>query len=104
MNKKTLIIFIILFFLLYGYGFYKLGNTLYRINSSNTYSFNILPLFTEGFIGPLRTIYHIIFYNNLDGLPEYLWFILTDFSSPYAVIIFLTIIYKLFKVYSKKIF
>jgi hypothetical protein len=50
--KATLIGFVI-----YTLSFCSLGNTCYRIGSDGLKHIRILPLFTEGFIYPFRTIF-----------------------------------------------
>lgn len=51
-------------FSVYVYSFYNLGNTCYRMDGEGKYHFHPLSLFTEGFIGPLRTIYYCFQYNG----------------------------------------
>lgn len=76
----------LLLFLIYGISFYSLGNTLYRIDSTGNYNFSIIPLFTEGFIGPIRSLYYLFIYNGLfDGL-NFLWHIMTRPYYPYSMI------------------
>ena len=80
------------FLLIYGYNFYSLGNTLYRTNASGYKVFSIVPLFTEGFIGPLRTLFIMGSTFNLTGFVRLLLIFMTNFWSPYAVILFLYLI------------
>jgi hypothetical protein len=63
--------YIIIAFIIYVYSFIKLGNTVYRLDSNNNIQTNYLVLFTEGFIGPLRSFIYSVLYNN-SGL-EYLY-------------------------------
>lgn len=44
-------------FLIYTLSFCWIGNTCYRIGSDGLKHIRILPLFTEGFIYPFRTIF-----------------------------------------------
>jgi hypothetical protein len=58
MFKKILISFFI-----YTIFFCNLGGTCYRINSNGIYIFSLLPLFTEGLFGPIRTLYLLFSYG-----------------------------------------
>ena len=51
---------IILSIIIYTLSFYNLGNTLLRTNAIGNKTFTIIPLFTEGFYGPIRTFFFII--------------------------------------------
>ena len=53
---------ILLSFGLYTYFFYSLGNTFFRKDSDNVEHFSMIPLFTTGFISPLKN--NIKFYVN----------------------------------------
>lgn len=85
-------IYLLLFIIIYSISFYNLGNTLLRIDSSNNLIFRISPLFTEGFIGPLRTLYIMIITFNYKGFFYLLYIFLTNSWSPYAVMLWLVII------------
>lgn len=83
-------------FLIYSYFFYKLGNTLWRTNSKGIKSFSILPLFTEGLIGPIRSLLLIIIHGNLISIMTFLWFELFRLSNPFSAFIFVSLIFKIF--------
>ncbi len=80
------------FLLIYGYSFYSLGNTIFRIDSTGTKVFSLVPLFTEGFIGPLRTLFIMVTTFNFTGFVHLLFVFVTNFWSPYSVILFLYLI------------
>jgi len=92
LNWIKLLIYFLLFLVIYSYSFYKVGNTLYRKNSNNIYEFSIIPLFTEGFIGPIRGIYFLLLDYNFYGSFIILRIILTSLWSPYAVILLLYLV------------
>jgi hypothetical protein len=92
---KNCIIFT-LSFLIYTYFFYKLGNTLWRTNSKGNKSFSLLPLFTEGLIGPIRSLLLILIHGNLFNAMTFLWFELFRLSNPFSAFLFVSLIYKLF--------
>ena len=94
MNWIKIIIYLLLFLIIYGVSFYYLGNTLNRIDSTGKKVFSIIPLFTEGFIGPLRTLWIMIKTDNIYGFGILLFEFLTNFWSPYAVILMLCLIDK----------
>lgn len=91
-----IIIYLILFFLIYGYSFEKLGNTLYRLNANNQMVYSIKPLFTEGIIGPIRTLYLLFRYNGYTSGLSYFTIMITRLWSPYAVLLVLYIFNKKF--------
>ena len=68
---------ILLAFLIYSYFFCNLGNTCFRINSDNVKVFSIIPLFTEGLYGPIRSALLLLFYN---GFPEFLFYVFDSFT------------------------
>lgn len=92
MNLIKIFIYFIIFVAIYGVAFYLLGNTLYRINSSGNKVFSIVPLFTEGFIGPLRTLWIMLKTGNFYGFLRWVYILLTSLWSPYAVILLLFLI------------
>lgn len=85
--------------LVYSYFFCKLGNTIFRINQFNKVRFNIIPLFTEGFIGPIRTLFLLIKYQGFFSAIQFLFFELFRLSNPFTALFFVFIcneIYNLF--------
>lgn len=94
-NKFNLVkwlIYLALFLIIYGLSFYLLGNTLYRADSSGKKIFSLSPLFTEGFVGPLRSLYIMASTGNFYGFVHLLVVFITNFWSPYGVILFLYIV------------
>lgn len=90
---KLLINFLI-FFTIYSHEFTSLGNTTYRVNSTGIVEYSLIPMFTEGFIGPLRTLYLVINHGQIFSFFK-LWFeFVTNFWSPYAVIVFVYLLNK----------
>ena len=79
MKVKLLISFVI-----YTYCFCNLGNTCYRINHTGKYCLNLLPLFTEGFIGPIRSLFLLLCTGNFNHALHYFIFELTNLSNPYT--------------------
>ncbi len=75
-------------FIIYSHAFTTLGNTTYRVNSKGIVEYSLIPMFTEGFIGPLRTLYLLVNHGQIFSFFK-LWFeFVTNFWSPYAVIVF----------------
>lgn len=74
--------------MIYSYFFYKLGNTIFRINQFNKVSFNIIPLFTEGFIGPIRTFFLLAKYEGPCSTLQFLFFELFRLSNPFSALFF----------------
>ena len=88
---------ILISFVIYTIFFCNLGGTCYRINSNGIYIFSLLPLFTEGLFGPIRTLYLLFsngFYPELfltlfDNL-----FSLHNFFGALLFVIYIEYIYK----------
>ena len=63
---------LLLAFTIYTISFCNLGNTCYRINSDNIKVFNIIPLFTEGIWGPIRSTYLLFIHDGLYNSVSYI--------------------------------
>ena len=74
--------------LIYSYFFYKLGNTIFRINQFNQVRFSLIPLFTEGFIGPIRTFFLLIKHEGIFSTLQFLFFELFRLSNPFSALFF----------------
>ena len=88
--------------MIYSYFFYKLGNTIFRINQFNEVSFNIIPLFTEGFIGPIRSLFLLIRYNGIVPALTFIKFKFFRLSNPYSALFFFYYINKIIEINFKK--
>jgi hypothetical protein len=98
-----IIFYFSLFLLIYVYSFSKLENSLYRKNASGNIVFSIKPLFTEGFIGPVRMVYLGITKGSREQALKSLIFMLTNSTSPYAVMLLVYIISIIINVIEKYI-
>ena len=78
--------FLLILILLYLYNFYKLGNTLIRIDSNNKPRL-MLSSIIESFVGPIRSIFLFFITGNYRGVYEYIIFESTNTASPYFYII-----------------
>ena len=78
---------IIAAFLIYSYFFCSLGNTCYRTNSFGIKELNLVPLFTEGLYGPIRTIFRLFFYDWYAFI-NYILFLLTSLSNIFGALLF----------------
>lgn len=91
--KKNIIIILSVAIVIYIIFFCKLGNTCFRINSDGIKKFSIVPLFTEGFIGPIRTIFITFFHNGLIPTIKYIQHELTNLANPFSSYLFVYGIY-----------
>ncbi len=91
MGIKLLINFLI-WFTIYSHAFTSLSNTTYRTDSTGKVVYSLIPMFNEGFIGPIRTLYLLLEAGNLSGFCLVGFTFLTEFWSPYAVFIFVYLI------------
>ena len=90
---KKLIITFILYLAFYA----NLGNTIIRIDSYGNKRLSLIPLFTEGFIGPIRTLYLNLRYNGIYSFMTNLRYEFFRLSNPYSCYIFVNYIYQLIK-------
>lgn len=88
MNKIFISLIIYVFF------FFKLGNTIVRTNSLGNKSFSLIPLFTEGFIGPIRTLLYLLISCNLIGAFKFIKFEFFRLSNPFSAYFFVYYINK----------
>ena len=93
---KLIFKIIILSFMTYAYFFFNLGNTLLRMDNTGTLKFNISSLFTERFIGPIRTGY-LLLNNSIDSFIPFVSFEFFRLSNPYSAFIFVFYIYNIIK-------
>lgn len=75
-------------FLIYTIFFIRLGNTVFRLNSNNTITIVFNSLFVEGFVGPLRTLFLLLMYDNLFSAIKFVWLDLFRLSNPYSALFF----------------
>ena len=94
--KKKYII-LLLSFLIYTIFFCKLGNTCYRLNSNGIKKIMIIPLFTEGFKGPIRSIFLLLKQLEFYKLINYINFELKNLANPYSTFLFVNGIYNVLK-------
>lgn len=87
---------IILSIIIYTLSFYNLGNTLLRTNAIGNKTFTIIPLLTEGFYGPIRTFFLLLFYNNIQSALLYIFNELFRMSNPYSAFLLVNLIFKIF--------
>jgi hypothetical protein len=93
-NKIILIISVIIYIIF----FCKLGNTCLRINSEGVKKFSIIPLITEGFIGPIRTLLITLFNNGIIPAFKYFRHELTNLANPFSAYLF---VYGIFNILVK---
>ena len=80
-------------FLIYSFNFYNLGNTIYRINETGNYSLSLIPLFTVGIFGPIKTLFMLIYLNEYNIFFNYLLFEITNFANLFTVYLYLQLLY-----------
>jgi hypothetical protein len=86
---KKIIKIIIVSFIIYTFFFCNIGNTCYRINSKGIKTLNILPLFTEGFIGPFRTLFIILSQEGLWKAIKYFQYEAYNLTNPISTFMFI---------------
>jgi hypothetical protein len=77
----------IIAFLIYSYSFCNLGNTCLRIDSTGEKVFNILPLFTEGIYGPIRSAYLLLTNSYFSSFLAYLFDCFTSLHNIFGALI-----------------
>jgi hypothetical protein len=84
---------LIISFAIYAFFFCNLGNTCYRIDISGIKQFNFLPLITEGFIGPIRTILNLIYKGYFKTTFDYYLHETTNLANPFTIYYIVRYIY-----------
>ena len=92
MDLIKLIIYLLLFFELYGLGFYTQYHK--ELNLDNLDYLPLKPLLVDGFVDPFKRFYSVITFNPIKSQPKIKPNL---FSSPYSVISFLLQCHKLFE-------
>lgn len=80
-------------FIIYSYNFYNLGNTIYRLNEVGEYKFSLVPLFTVGIYGPIKTLLMLLYLLEFRIFINYFIFEITNNSNLFTVLIYLEILY-----------
>lgn len=88
---------LLLSFIIYTLFFYQLGNTIVRTNQNGEKIFSIIPLFTEGLIGPVRTLILLIKKVYLIDCLKYIQFEFFRLSNPFSAYIFVSYIFYIVK-------
>ena len=102
----------LIFLIIYEHFFTSLGNTFVfdtkdireSVDLCNTFVFDtkdqvifsLLPLFTEGFIGPVKTLYFLLTSGDYVSFLKMFFIFCTNFWSPYAVILLVYLFNKTF--------
>ena len=69
---------------IYTYFFINRGTTVFRRDSNTKVCFSLIPLFTIGFVSPIKTIFNFIKLNEFYPLFCYLKFESTNLANPYT--------------------
>ena len=88
---------LLLSFIIYTLFFYQLGNTIVRTNHNGQKNFSLLPLFTEGIFGPIRTFFILIKNCSFIDVIKYIKFELFRLSNPLSAYIFINYIFFIVK-------
>ena len=88
---------LIISFLIYSYFFCNLGNTCYRMNSDGIKIFNIIPLFTEGIIGPIRSAILLLTYSGPYSFFIYIFDLLFSLHNIYGAFLLVSYLYFIYK-------
>jgi len=94
---KKYVIIIIISFLIYSIFFCRLGNTCFRIDSMGIERFSLIPLLTEGFIGPIRSLFLLLFNGKITGAIKYVLFESTNLANPFSTFLIVRSLYSLLK-------
>jgi hypothetical protein len=73
---------------IYSYFFCSMANTCYRVNSEGIKVFSLLPLFTVGLWGPLKSFYLLAVYNSLYSSLVYMTNTLLSLNNLYGASLF----------------
>jgi hypothetical protein len=70
-------------FLIYSYFFCSMENTCYRNNT-----FSLIPLFTEGIYGPIRSAYLLLINHSIKTFFEYIIYTLLNLNNIFGSLLF----------------
>lgn len=79
-------------FLIYSYFFCSMENTCYRNNT-----FSLVPLFTEGIYGPIRSAYLLLINDSVEIFFEYVFYTLLNLNNIFGSLLFVFYIDLIFK-------
>jgi hypothetical protein len=79
-------------FLIYSYFFCSMENTCYRNNT-----FSLVPLFTEGIYGPIRSAYLLLVNDSINIFFEYVIYTLLNLNNIFGSLFFVFYIDLIFK-------
>jgi len=68
-------------FAIYAISFCMMENTVYRIDANNVKQLSIMPIFTEGLIGPVRSLYLSLRYGGIKSFTYYLLDLALNFHN-----------------------
>lgn len=71
-------------YFIYAFSFCMMENTIYRLNSNGVSEFSIIPLFTEGLIGPIRSLYLTLRYNGIKSLINYMMYLFINLNNMFG--------------------
>lgn len=75
-------------FFIYLLFFINLENCIHRTNSEGFKEWNLSLIFTEGFIGPIRSLYLLIIHSDFKSILYFLKFELFRLSNPFSALFF----------------
>jgi hypothetical protein len=80
-------------FIIYSYFFCSMENTCYRNDS-----FSLVPLFTVGLYGPIKSAYLLLIHDNFLTFIEYIFYILFSLNNIFGAVIFVYYIHYVLKI------
>ena len=78
----------IIAFLIYTLFFISLDNCIHRTNAEGGKTWNFSLIFTEGFIGPIRSFFLLLVHSDFISILHFLKFELFRLSNPYSALFF----------------
>jgi len=68
---------------IYSYFFCSMENVIYRENR-----FSLVPLFTEGIYGPIRSAYLLLRHDSIQTFIEYVFYTLLNLNNIFGALLF----------------
>jgi hypothetical protein len=90
------LLFGIIIFLTYSISLLFIENVCFRINSHNITNFSIIPIFTEGLFGPIRSLYLLLKYDGILTFLYYVKYLLFSLHNVFGATVFVIYIYLLY--------
>jgi hypothetical protein len=79
---------ILISFTIYALTFCSIENIVCRIDSEGIKRLSLMPIFTEGLIAPIRSLYLLLRYNSIRSFLSYIIYLIINLNNIFGSTIF----------------